>query len=84
MNRLSILMGLFACLLLVASAEPAFADCLGGGGGNKRGTPTRAGISPLGVGLAGIGLSWGVMWIGTRVAGWVARKEPKDRSPAPK
>jgi hypothetical protein len=73
MNRITIaLIGMFAFLLLAVSAEPVFADC--GCGGGRRGPPTRSTVSGLGMGLAGIGMAWGLMWIGNRLVGWVARK----------
>jgi hypothetical protein len=74
MTRIRVaLLGLAACLALVASTDPAFADCAGGGGGRKGGTP-RSDASPLGVGLAGVALAWGLMWAGLRFAGKTNRK----------
>ena len=71
MTRFStLILAVFACLLLVAIAEPVFADC-GCGGGSRR-TPTR--LSGLGVGLVGIGFAWGFTWIGFRLVGRVTRK----------
>jgi hypothetical protein len=74
MNRITIaVLGVFAFLLLAVTADPVFADC-GCGGGGRRGPPTRSTVSGLGVGLAGIGLAWGFMWIGLRLVGRVTRK----------
>jgi hypothetical protein len=39
----------------------------------RRTGPFRSCGSGMGVGLAGIGLAWGLMWAGTRFAGRVAR-----------
>lgn len=69
---------LFACLVAAAvSAQPARADLVGplgkfnkkGSGDQPRSGPGRACGAGAGVGLAGIGATWGLTWIGFRLAG---------------
>ena len=73
MNRLSLtVIAVFACMLLLLTAEPVFADC--GCGGPRRPPTTHSSLSGLGVGLAGVALAWGVMWIGIRLVGRINRK----------
>src|SRR5262245_30707437 len=45
----------------------------------RRTGPFRSCGSGMGVGLAGIGLTWGLMWIGHRYAGRVARTRREDQ-----
>jgi hypothetical protein len=44
-------------------------------GDTRRSGPFRSCGSGAGVGLAGIGVTWGLMWVGTRYASRVARRE---------
>jgi hypothetical protein len=48
---------------------------------NQRRTgPFRSCGSGMGVGLAGIGVAWGLMWVGTRYAGRIAKSQrPEGR-----
>jgi hypothetical protein len=45
---------------------------------SRRSGPFRSCGSGMGVGLAGIGLAWGFMWIGNRYAGRVAGRREDD------
>jgi len=45
----------------------------------RRTGPFRSCGSGAGLGLAGIGVAWGLMWIGTRYAGRIVRGRNRDQ-----
>jgi hypothetical protein len=46
----------------------------------RRNGPFRSCGSGMGVGLAGIGVAWGLMWVGTRYAGRITRRDDRSRT----
>ena len=74
MTRLRLLLACFALAVLapLAPANPAPPPDWKGDGGRRDG-PFRSCGSGSALGLAGIGVAWGLMWAGNRYAGRVAK-----------
>ena len=67
---------LFTCLAAfapAARANPAPPPDWKNYGDTRRTGPFRSCGSGMGVGLAGIGVAWGLTWVGTRYAGRIAK-----------
>lgn len=90
--RRALILGLFAFLVVLALTERAPADVPPRPGprpqrtdppAEKPAIPGRACGSALGLALAGVGMVWGLMWIGTRYADRITRRllasERRDR-----
>lgn len=69
---------LLAGVIVLGTAAPILADCGCGPGVRPQrvdsGATRKSSMSGLGIGLAGIGLSWVAMWIGFRMTGSWRRK----------
>lgn len=61
----SLWIGFLALTVLLSTAVPALADVPS----PRRNGPFRSCGSGAGTGLAAIGISWTVLWLGTRLAG---------------
>jgi len=66
-------LGLVVAVIVMTETPTLLADMPPGGFGGRTG-PFRSCGSGMGTGFAGIGLAWGLMWVGNHFASRVSRR----------